>query len=125
MKKSPHTWNRRDFDVAPNGFYTILKSSGWFAAWRLPAGFRYFAAQPKKTAAPRAQNVPAAALQQKPLDHADSQETAILSQSMIPSTRDRRPLRLAFIVLASTAITAILLWWLWWMKNSPCYYYCG
>lgn len=125
MKKSPRTWNRRGFTVAPNGFYTVLKSTGWFAAWRLPGGFRYLAGQLKKPAAPRVQSVSAAAPRLKTPGNADRQETNVLSQSMIPSTRDHRPLRFMFIVLAATAITAILLWWLWWMKNSACYWYCG
>jgi hypothetical protein len=125
MKKSPRIWNRRGFTVAPNGFFNVLKSTGSFAAWRLPGGFRYLAGQLKKPAAPRVQNVPAEAPRQKAAGNADSQEAAILTQSMIPSTRDHRPLRLLFIVLAATAITAILLWWLWWMKNSSCYWYCG
>jgi hypothetical protein len=122
MKKSPRTWNRRNQIVASNGLYTVLKSAGWFAAWRLPAGFRYLVPQPKATAPPpKSTFVPG----QKARYHADSPETTVLSQSMIPSTREHRPLRLVFIVLAATAITAILLWWLWRMKNSACYYYCG
>jgi hypothetical protein len=133
MKKSPRTWNRRDFNVVPNGLYTILKSAGWFAAWRLPGGFRYLVPQPKGTASPQAHENPPAvfpsertfAREQKAQSHADSQKMAILSQGVMPSTRDHRPLRLVFIVLAATAITAILLWWLWWMKNSACYWYCG
>ncbi len=34
-------WNRREFDVTPNGFFTVLRPSGWFSATRLPEGFRY------------------------------------------------------------------------------------
>ena len=133
MKKSPRTWNRRDFIVAPNGLYTVLKSAGWFAAWRLPGGFRYLVPQSKGTASPKTHENPPAvyptertfARGQKDPGHADSQEMAMLSQGVIPSTRDRRPLRLVFIVLAAAAITAIVLWWMWRMINAPCYYYCG
>jgi hypothetical protein len=127
MKKSPRIWNRRGFTIAPNGFFTVLKSTGSFAAWRLPGGFRYLAGQLRKTAAPRAQNIQAAALRHQTPGNSDSQETAtaILSQSVIPSTRHDRPLRLVFIVLAATAITAISLWYLWWMSHAPCYWYCA
>ena len=39
--KGPRSWNRREFDVTPAGFFTVLKPSGWFSATsRLPAGFR-------------------------------------------------------------------------------------
>lgn len=34
-------WNRREFTVAPNGYFNVLKANGWFAAFRLPVGFRY------------------------------------------------------------------------------------
>jgi len=125
MKKSPRTWNRRGFTVTPNGFFNVLKSTGSFAAWRLPGGFRYLAGQLKKTAAPQMPEDAPTAPRRKTLGNADHQETAILSQSLIPGTRDHRPLRFLFIVLAATAITAIFLWWLWWMKNSSCYWYCN
>jgi hypothetical protein len=125
MKKSPRTWNRRDFNVVPNGLYTVLKSAGWFSAWRLPAGFRYRAGQLKKPAAPQVHDVPAATFALKTWGRADRQQTAILSQSIVPSTRDRRPLRLAIIVLAATAIAVICLWWFWRMTHAGCYYYCN
>ncbi len=35
------TWNRREFTVASNGDFFILRPAGWFAAVRLPGGFRY------------------------------------------------------------------------------------
>jgi hypothetical protein len=124
MKKSPRTWNRRDFNVAPNGLYTVLKSAGWFAAWRLPAGFRYRVPQPKATASPQARENSAATFARKTWGRGDRQETAILSQSMMPTTRDPRPLRLVLIVLAATAIAVICLWWFWRMTHAGCYYYC-
>jgi hypothetical protein len=129
--KSPHSWNRRDFDVTPNGFFTILKPTRWFSAMRQPGGFRYLVGQSRylvgqsmKTASPQANENPTenptaappsestSVPEQRALDHPDIQETAILSQSMIPSTHDHRLMRPALIVLAATAITSILLWWL-------------
>jgi hypothetical protein len=118
--KGPRSWNRREFAVTANGFFTVLKPTGWFSAARLPEGFRYLTGRSKGSAAPRADENSTAALPTEPtsvpelkaLDHADSQETAMLSQSMIPSTHDHSPTRPALIVLAATAITAILLWWI-------------
>ncbi len=122
--KSPRSWNRREFAVTPNGFFTILKPTGWFSTVPLPGGFRYLVGQSKGTASPQAHenstenpttapppestSVP----EQMALDHADSQETAIPLQIMKPSTPDHRLLRPALVVLAATAITSILLWWI-------------
>ncbi|MGP8271599.1 MAG: hypothetical protein ACLQLH_16165 [Terracidiphilus sp.] len=125
----PRTWNRREFDVAPNGYFTILKATGWFSAVRLPGGFRYLVRLPKWTAPQQAQENstenPTAAPSpestfepvQKAPGHADSQETAILSQSMIPGPQDHKLMRLVLIVLAATAVTSIVLWWLWWIGH--------
>jgi hypothetical protein len=115
--KGSRTWNRRDFAVTANGFFTILKPTGWFATVRLPGGFRYLVGQSKGIASPQAHESPTAAPPsdstsvpgRKAPDHADSQETAMLSQSMIPGTH-HRPMRLALIVLAATAIASIFLW---------------
>jgi len=35
------SWNRRGSEVTPNGYFTVLKSSGWFSTLPLPGGFRY------------------------------------------------------------------------------------
>jgi hypothetical protein len=40
MSKPP-SWNRRGSAVTPNGFFTVLKSTGWFPTFRLPNDFRY------------------------------------------------------------------------------------
>ena len=123
---NPRTWNRRDFTVTANGFFTILKPSRWFSAVPLPGGFRYLVGRSKRTSSPPAHENPtenptaAPPLEstseptQKSLDHADGQETAILSQSMIPGTLDHRLMRAlmraALIVFAAIAITCALLW---------------
>jgi len=39
--KGPSSWNRRDFDVTPNGYFTVLRPTRWFPSVRLPDGFRY------------------------------------------------------------------------------------
>jgi hypothetical protein len=49
--------------------------------------------------------------EQKALDHADSHETAIPPQLLIPSTHDHHLMRTALIVLAAIVISFFLLWW--------------
>ena len=39
--KGPSSWNRRGSAVTANGYFTVLKSTGWFPTFRLPDGFRY------------------------------------------------------------------------------------
>jgi hypothetical protein len=51
--KNLHTWNRRGFSVASAGYFTVLKPTGWFAASRLPGGFRYVGGQAKAIASPQ------------------------------------------------------------------------
>jgi hypothetical protein len=119
--KSPHTWNRRGFNIAPNGYFTVLKPSGWFAASRLPGGFRYLGGQSKGPAfAQTLENGvgnPAAAL---PLGSTSVQkqmtpgpgDTTIRLQTIEMSEQDHRLVRPTLVVLAATAIMSILLWWI-------------
>jgi hypothetical protein len=120
--KDTRTWNRRDFAVTPNGYFSVLKPTRWFSAVPLPGGFRYLVGQSKETTSPLAhenptENPPAAppprstfVLEQKPPDHAGSQEITIPLQFTSLSTHDHQLMRPALIVLAATAITWILLW---------------
>jgi len=120
---NPRTWNRREFSVTPNGYFTVLRPTGWFSSVRLPGGFRYQIGLSEETEFPQAQENPTQnpataspteltyISEQKALDHADSQETAILSQTMKLSTPDHRLLRLALVVLAASAISYLILWW--------------
>ncbi len=39
--RGPSSWNRRVSAVTANGYFTVLKSTGWFPTFRLPDGFRY------------------------------------------------------------------------------------
>jgi hypothetical protein len=114
MKRRP-SWNRRESSVTSNGFFTVLRSDRWFSAAHLPGVSRYLADQSKGTASTQADKNsaenPTGAPTSTP-NHAGSQETAILSQSMIPSTHDRSLIRPVLIVLAAAVITGILLWWL-------------
>jgi hypothetical protein len=114
--------NRRGFRMESAGWFTVLRPNTWFAAARLPGGLRYLVGQSKGAASPRAHENPTenptaapspgstSVPEQKALDHADSQETAIPSQIMKPGTQDHPLLRPALIVLAASAITSIFLW---------------
>jgi hypothetical protein len=108
MKKSSRSWNRREFDIRPAGYFTVTKSAGWFAAWRLPGGFRYLFPQSGEAKAPAA--APASAF--TPNEKAIDQGRAILSQSMVPVRDDQGLMQLVLIVLAAAAITFALLWWI-------------
>jgi hypothetical protein len=102
--KSPHTWNRRDFSVGSAGYFTVLKPAGWFAASRLPGGFRYLGGQPKLAETTNA-------LEQNAASAANSLGATIRFQTIEPGTHDHPVTRPALIVLGAAAITAILLWW--------------
>ena len=42
-----HSWNRRESNVTQAGFFTVLRSTGWFPALsRLPGGYRYLVKGP-------------------------------------------------------------------------------
>jgi hypothetical protein len=111
------TWNRRDFSVQSAGFYSLLKPTGWFAALRLPGGFRYLGGQPKGPALQLAvENSTSVPAQRIPGD-AGSQQATMRLQIMAPSTQDHRLMRLALIVLAAIAMTSLLLWWI--MAGAP------
>jgi hypothetical protein len=117
------SWNRREFSVTPNGYFTILRPTGWFSAVRLPGGFRYQVGLSERTEFPLAHENPSenptappslestSMPDQKAIDHTGIQESAILSQSMITSTHDHRLLRTALIVLAAMVISYLILWW--------------
>ena len=98
---SPRSWNRREFTVAPNGFFTILKPTGWFSALPLPGGFRYLKGKSKRAVSPPAYENPAGG-------HA----AAMPLQFTSLSTPHPHLMRLAAIVVAAAAITFGLLWWI-------------
>jgi hypothetical protein len=105
MKKGPRSWNRRDFNVAANGYFTILKPAGWFPTVRLPQGFRYPTVQPKVNAS---QSEP----RQKPLDHVYGQGLAMPYAITRLSEYHPGLIRSSLIVFAAGALTSILLWWI-------------
>lgn len=103
--KNPRTWNRRDFNVTPNGYFTVLKPAGWFAASRLPGGFRYLVGQAGAKVSPR----PASAARQIT---SGGSETTLRLEVMEPIAHDHPLMRPALIVVTAVAITSFLLWWI-------------
>jgi hypothetical protein len=103
----PHSWNRRDFDVTPNGYFTILKPARWFARSLLAGGFRYAIGQSPKPAAPAPKSNFSST--QMPMDSAPRENPTILQWTKKP-TRDWYGLvRTGLVVLLAMAGTLFLL----------------
>lgn len=82
---------RRGFEIGTAGWFTVLKPNTWFPASRLPGRFRYRSSAPAGTT---------------------SMDRAISLRITLPTTKDRRLVRSALVVLAAAAITSALLWWI-------------
>ena len=82
---------RRGFDVGTAGWFTVLKPNTWFPASRLPESQFH---------------------RGHPFARAIATRDSISPLIMRPSTKDRRPVRSALIVLSAIAITSSLLWWI-------------
>lgn len=87
----------REFRVRSAGWFTVLKPDAWFPALRLPSGFHHRSNQSVETTA---------------VDQAYGYQTTNSPQIMMPSTKDRRLMRPALIVLTAMMITSGLLWWI-------------
>lgn len=109
-------WNRREMNVAQAGYFTVLKSTGFFSTLsRLPGGYRYVVkgpATPDVLVEP--EGVGAAALQKSD----ETTGTAPTLQMLTPRTSGLGLLRLAFIALMATALPA-LFFLLLYLEDSP------
>jgi hypothetical protein len=104
---NPRSWNRREFNVAPTGWFTVLKPTGWFStAAHLPTGFRYPAGSSKRNVAPAT-----SALESGALGLNAKQGTILPPQILAPATHDG-VVRLLLVVLGACATAWLLLWWL-------------
>jgi hypothetical protein len=120
--KGFRTWNRRDFSVTANGYFNVLKPTGWFATVRLPGRFRYRFGQSKGAESPRAHENPteyltaapspgaASASGQNGLDQDASEQTLSRLQILPPSSKVHGLMGPMLIALAATLITVIFLW---------------
>jgi len=99
------SWNRRETNVAQAGFFTVLRSTGFFSTLsRLPGGYRYVVKGP---ATPdvlvKPEGAEAAALEKGDL----AQETAPSFQLVAPRASGRGLLRLAIIAVVAAGLTAL------------------
>jgi len=117
--KSPTSWNRRGSAVTSNGYFTVLKSSGWFPTFRLPDGFRY--ATGKSVTDPlHPVDVVARLAVSNPTAEAPVLPESTIAFRQIDSGRVslRGVLWVAVLTIAAMALTfAALLW----IMNSPMY----
>jgi hypothetical protein len=95
--KRRRSLTHREFSVRSAGWFTVLKPDAWFPALRLPGRFRDLRSQSVETGA---------------VDHATSRRTTNSPQIMIPTTKDRKLMRPALIVLTAMMVTSGLLWWI-------------
>jgi hypothetical protein len=102
------SWNRREYDVTPAGYFTVLKPQGWFSTVRLPGGYRYLLKGP---ATPTWLAKPAGVSADE-TKRAGSQEPAASLNILPPVERGRGLVRLTLIVLGAAAITYSLLRWI-------------
>jgi hypothetical protein len=98
------SWNRRETNVAQAGFFTVLRSTGWFSAVsRLPGGYRYVVKGP---ATPDLLVKPEGA-HAAPEKRDDTQETAPTLQMLTSRTSGLDLLRLVLIASVAAGITAL------------------
>ena len=104
-------WNRRETNVAQAGYFTVLRSSGWFSTLRLPGGFRYLIKGPPTPVWLEKDGGAKASPEEQ--SRAGGPEAQASLQFGMPKTRDLSLARMALIALAAAAITLGLLWWIW------------
>lgn len=98
-------WNRGETNVAQAGYFTVLRSSGWFSALsRLPGGYRYVVKGP---ATPDVPVKPEGATAEAPEKLTDSGGATPTFQTVTPRASGRGLLRLALIALVAAGLTAL------------------
>jgi hypothetical protein len=98
-------WNRRETNVAQAGYFTVLRSAGWFSALsRLPGGYRYVVKGP---ATPELLVTPEGASAAAPDNHGAAQETAPAFETLASRTSGLGLLRLALIALVAAGLTVL------------------
>lgn len=112
--KGSRTWNRRDFSVTADGYFTVLTPAGWFPTVRLPGGFRYRFGNHKTITSSQSSEDSrgySTAILPSPhapkmivLDHAANLQALSQLPSLPPTDTDRNLTRIALI-----ALTAIVL----------------
>ena len=103
--KSPSSWNRRGSAVTTNGYFTVLRSTGWFPTFRRPNEFRYLSGQAAAHPADLAGKQTAA-------NPPPTQSLLALRQIDTGQVSLRTVSRIVALALAALAITFIALWWI-------------
>ena len=102
---SPRMWNRREFDVKPAGYFTVLRPSGWFSALRLQGGTRY-----------RSRGAALPSWLEKPAGLSSAPQTRQASQTApqmaLLTSCDRSWVQFVIIAAIAAAITYGLLWYI-------------
>ncbi|MDR3754950.1 MAG: hypothetical protein P4K93_00385 [Terracidiphilus sp.] len=98
-------WNRRETNVAQAGYFTVLRSAGWFSTLtHLPGGYRYVVKGP---ATPELLVKPEGAGAAAQENHDSAQRTAPAFETLAPKASGLRLLRLALIALVAVGLTAL------------------
>jgi len=105
------SWNRRETNVTQAGFFTVLRSAGWFSSTlHLPRGYRYVVKGP---ATPDCLQKPEGVPSSRARNRSNVQDPQASLQIAMPWAREHRFVRMALIALAGVTITLGLIWWLW------------
>jgi hypothetical protein len=98
-------WNRRETNVVQAGYFTVLRSTGFFSALsRLPGGYRYVVKGP---ATPDVLVKPEGAGTATAQNFDAAQATAPAFETLAPKANGLGLLRLALIALVAAGITAL------------------
>src|SRR5208337_4906151 len=98
-------WNPCETNEAQAGYFTVLRSTGFFSALgRLPGGYRYVVKGP---ATPDVLVKPEGVGTAAPGIHDAAQETAPAFETLTPPASGFGLLRLALIALVAAGITAL------------------
>ena len=111
--KTSTSWNRRGSAVTANGYFTVLRSTGWFPTFRPPDGFRYLTGKSVTNLA-HSVDVVARLTVSNPAANASvpTDPTIALRQIDTGQVGLRALLHTAALALPAAALTFALLWWL-------------
>jgi hypothetical protein len=103
--KAPRSKNRRDFNVASAGFFSVLKMAPRTVTVRPPSGYRSLV------------NPSSEASTETPEQFADRLQTTKIPLIGDVGMFDRGRVRMAVIVLTSASFTGFILWWMMGLRH--------
>ena len=99
------SWNRRETNVAQAGYFTVLRSAGWFSSTlHLPGGYRYVV---KGAATPDLLVKPEGATADEPEKRDEAPGTTPAFQTVTPKSSGLGLLRLGLIALVAVGLTSL------------------